>query len=978
MRASRAILFLLCGLLCLATTAKAQAPRQQPAAPAQQPPTTQAGGRGLDALDNDRVLAEIASRGLDELLRHAIQKEQPGDGRRRALLARISLNRLQSDTPLPTVERRILVRDVTDGMGEILAEIDDGHILFEQAQLLITRGVNEETRLLEYFGDNPKLREHLLPVTDAIAKMLERASDIFQQQADELAEQITSPNDAASRRWQQADAVFQRVNDYRVFAEYNRILAFPPGDPRRLRVADAVVAKVAPADNDQNPKRSFVQTYLGKVALARGTRKDREAARDYFERVIAASTDPAELFDAFYFRTVAEIEDEQYDAARAQLQRFAEWAQGQSLAQRQPLLLVLEYRIEDGAARYGPTDKRPQATARASEILARLVEENEEYRTIVTEQLLSRIEAQSDLRAMPPLLLDALVDRGRAEASLLAQQQARQESGLATAPASAAGREADTPTIERGIEAAAEMMRRLREKDPELDPVTVARNAFLRGLMLDILGRKIEAAEAFLDFNEAEGAETEQQMAALRRALGIIEALKQKPDGGVVAARVDALEGRLLPLLVGPPVNDKSRAFDLANRLHRLGQLDQAATYYRQVPVSDPRATDAAYLLLLAENARFVALPPNSPIRPSLAHELPNLGEAALGRLQSAMLQSEGAIREAYRERVARTRLILARLALLESRDPQAALSYVRTIEQDVAGLSEADEILSSALPLRFQATAMAGQIDQATQDLLTLLESSDARRGLGYISQFRETINAAMLDAERRGDSLARWQLMQTRAAVTPRLVEWIESKNDPEFQKYAYNFRRFDAETQYQAALMATDRADREARLRKALDVYRELGTEQNLQRYRELLETLSPEQRQRVFYDRDVVFAIGNIHYELGEHEEARSYYGRLIADRALGNPMKLIDVDGTPRQVSNDDYWELQLKFIRSSLALGSPEEPFRQYLRNQTAIYGEQLGGHAWRGEFARLRSELLGNEPLPEPATSPAEASTGG
>src|SRR5688500_4286756 len=154
---------------------------------AQAAEAAQPGAKGLDALDDGRVLTEIAGRGLGDLLAHAMEREGVPEHRRRALLARISLNRLQGDDPLSTAERRELVRDVIANVEETVKEAQDPHLLFEQAQLLITKGVDEETRLLEYFGDNPALRRYLKPVTERIAPMLTRAAELYHEESADLA-----------------------------------------------------------------------------------------------------------------------------------------------------------------------------------------------------------------------------------------------------------------------------------------------------------------------------------------------------------------------------------------------------------------------------------------------------------------------------------------------------------------------------------------------------------------------------------------------------------------------------------------------------------------------------------------------------------------------------------------------------------------------------------------------------------------------
>jgi len=70
-----------------------------------------------------------------------------------------------------------------------------------------------------------------------------------------------------------------------------------------------------------------------------------------------------------------------------------------------------------------PTANEPakaEAQARATRLLLDLIERHEGYRSVVTEQLLSRVGAGADLAQLSPPLLDALVDKGRAEAARLA------------------------------------------------------------------------------------------------------------------------------------------------------------------------------------------------------------------------------------------------------------------------------------------------------------------------------------------------------------------------------------------------------------------------------------------------------------------------------------------------------------------------------------------------------------------------------
>ena len=955
---------LLTAVLAASPAAAWAAAPAQGAAPAQTKPA-----EGLNALDDSRVLSEIAGRDLTDLLEHAFAARGVAPDRRAALLARISLNRLESDQPLPTAERRGLVSDVAAQTAASLGQADDPGLLLDQAQLLMSKGVNEEARLLEYFGDNPELRAYLKPVTAEIGQMLDRAAVLSRAEADGWADKIQQPGDAATRQWQTADAAARKAKDFGVLADYNRVLALDPDDPQRLSVADTLLETVKAADTAQNPRRSFVRLYLGKIALARGNEAGLAKARTYLDQVIADDQDPAELFDAHYFRTAVEVQDRKLDAAAALLDEFKAWFAGQTLPDREPLMSVLEYRLADAMAKYGATEAaKREASARATAILIDLVDRYEGYRPVVTAQLLARVGPETDLSTLSPLLLDALVDRGRAEAARLAAQ------GPSAKPATPpVNREA----IERGVAAAKSLLARAAKGGPDApEPATVARDAFLLGLMQDLLGDKIGAAETFLGYRDVPGAEQQQTVSALRRALGIVEELKKTVgDDEARRVRVDELEGRLLPLLVDAPVNDKGRAFDLANRLHRLGQLDGAIKYYREVPDSDPRRADAGYLLLLATTSRTAELGADAPQRRALMAELPDLGRRTMTALQKAVSSASGdEARDAYRERLARTKVMMARLALNEAGAPQEALDLLGGIEADVKGLPPAtgESILSAALPLRFQATAATGQIDRATADLLALLDRSDAQRGLSYISQFRDALNGAMDRARARDDAEAMRRTMETRAAVTPKLVDWIEKSDDPAYKRYVYNFRRFNAETQYQAATLADDPAARRQRLGEALSAYEGLESPEGLRQYRSLLEGMSDAQRANVPYDREVVFALGNIHYALAavdadagnavaaksEYEAARSRYARLLADRAMGNATRLVEADGVTRSVPNDDYWELYLKFIRSNLALGNAPKKMADELRKLRVIGGDATGGTRWADEYARLAAEL--------------------
>ncbi len=926
-------------LACSAVTAAQEAADVPP-----QPP-------GLEALDEGRVLTEIAGRGLEELLRHALDAQGVPEDERNPLLANIALSRLTGGEPIAVTERRELVLDVVRNVDELVtADVDEADagaradLLMQQAQVLIDQGVGEEVRLLEYFGENAERRRYVRPVADAVARMLKRAGELFGAAADRFEDQIDGANDPRIAQAKQLRASAQQAQQLALFADYYRLLAMDPDDVARIELGDRLTDQVKPLDTERNPSRAFVQQFLGKLSLARGGEIGRDRARDYFEAAIASGSDAAaqQRFDSYFGRTIVEAEAREPAAAAEQVDRFADWFAGVEgdLPQLKPLLLVAKFRVADAASRSGgSSEMRAEADDRARRLLSELVDTFESYRPVVTGQLLARVDAETDLAQLSPLVLDALVDRGRAEAARLAESRDDPD-----APA------IDREMIERAIAAAGELMRRSEGDQAEIDPTILARAGYLRGLMLQLLDRPAEAAEAYLAFGEMPAAKPEQRLSAYRRTLGIVGQLRA--NGGDAAVRADEVEAQLLPVLVDE-FGDATRAFDLANRLHRTGELERAVEYYRKVPDDDPRKPDARYLLVVAHSQRLAEMPEGDAQRAALLADLPALGEAALADLESRP-------EEAYRERAARLRITLARLALVEREDPEAALALLSDIESRAADLGDGGSIVEQALPLRFQATAAAGQIDEATADLLRLLDSSDAQRGLAFISQFRETLNRAYERAAVRGDRAAMRRVMQTRAAVTPKLVEWIEQSQDPAYRRYVYNFRRFNAETQLQAALLTDDAAQRRQSLQTAREAFLDLESPDNLRQYRGLLDGLSDAERQQVPYDREVVLNLGRVAYELEDWADARSRFARLLADRSLGGATIVEDRDGVATTVPNDDFWETQLKFVRSSLATGAPEEQMARHLRQLRVIHGNALGGRRWQREFAALTGELLG------------------
>ena len=905
---------------------------------------------GLDALDDNRVLSKVVDLGLEELLRHAIEREGISPDDADVYLANIALARLTGDAPVPAAERQSLVLDIAAGADEIVARQPSereatrlaGQML-SQASVLIDRGIGEEVRLLEYFGDNPERRRYVGTVAEAVSKLLARSAELYEAEATRLANLVVRAGQPEQAQAAEAQRAARQAQSLVTFADYYRVLGTDPDLPQRINLAEDVAQRLASLNTPRNPSRGFVQLMLAKVNQARGNQAGREQAADYYGQAIESESDPTRLFDAYFGRAVATAQLGQADEAQQQLEAFEQWYSSQpaeALPGRDPLMLVAAYRVADATAQLAATaSAKESADERATRLLVELVEKHEEYRPIVTGQLLARVgeDEGGEIGELSPLVLDAIVDKGRAEAASIA-----------------AGEEGDRLAIERGVEAARELARRAEAGEEGVDQRAAARNVFLAALMTRTLGDDLAAAELFVRYGDLPAAEPDRRLSSYRQAMAIVDQATMGEADTDADVRADAVEAAALPVLVND-FNELQFAFDLANRRHRAGELDAAIETYGLVPTDDPRQPSAERLHFLA----MAELASQPDAEAGLVSEAVDQGEAAVAANERAAADASGEVADAYKLAVAETKVALARLSLTELGDGERASRYLSGIEQQVAGIKDARGVLEDALPLRFQAQATAGDVDGATADLLALLERSDPLTGFRYIEQFRQTLANAYDAAVRRGDEDQRRSLTLTRAAVTPRLVDWIEGSDDPQYRKYAYTFRTLDAETQVQAAREETDETRREERLRVALDRYRQLAEAEQVRQFRNLIEGVTDEQRETVQYDPNVLLNQARIHFELGEYEQARNLLGRLLSDRTLGDPTRLEETDGVTREMPNDDFWEAQLRYAQASLrADPANEADVRKLVQRLYALNGDALGGTRWADDFAALRQEL--------------------
>ncbi|MEM7807820.1 MAG: hypothetical protein AAF561_06900, partial [Planctomycetota bacterium] len=368
---------------------------------------------GLDALDDAATLGKITELGLESLLRHTLERQGVPEDQADLYLADIALSRLTGERMIPADERQPLVLDIVAGVDEQIA-VEPGDReraavagqMIRRASVLIDRGIGEEVRLLEYFGDNPERRRYVGTVATAVGKLLERSAELYIAEQLALEDKIVSAEQREVQLATQAQQAARQARSLIPFADYYRVLGTVPDTPDRINLAEDVADQLKPLDVPRNPNRAFVELMLGKIYLARGGKEGREQARDYYDRAIAGTTSPVRLFDAYFGRTVVEALDGNADAAQEQLSAFNSWFDAQSpetVPGRRPLLLVAGYRVaEANAANATSSEAREAAKAESTRFLMSLVDQFEGYRPVVTGQLLARIDADTDLSGLSP------------------------------------------------------------------------------------------------------------------------------------------------------------------------------------------------------------------------------------------------------------------------------------------------------------------------------------------------------------------------------------------------------------------------------------------------------------------------------------------------------------------------------------------------------------------------------------------------
>ena len=911
---------------------------------------------GLNALTDDALMNELAARGLDTLLNRAFEVNNVPNAERHARRSLVSLSRLADPkAKLTSSERQQLVNEIVRGIEPALASLDDPQLLMRQAFVLITAGVERDVNTLEYWGENPRTQAQLRPVVETVVKMLERSEQLARKRAEDLAAKINSPSSPLVAKYEEMDRLAATAEYTKHMAYYYVALALDQSSARRRQVADQAFEYLHQFDVDENPDRNLVRTRMAKLKMARG---DYNAAREAFDLVTDSPTaetkNLAIQYEARYFAAVTELLAKNVNTAKAHLAELVKWQQRnlpqQDQAARQgaeAAAAMLEYRIkslEADQARDPATKKAANDAAVA--VLMNLIQQRPDLRGVIYEQLLPKMEEQTDLTKLDPLLLRALVARG--------------EDQLRAPP-----NQLDRKTLEQALAAAREMANRAGQQG--VDPQTADAASLLVGFFLDKLDQKPDAARAFLEYAEkAKSSNLKNATLALDNAQALIGQLRQqqRDDPAVVE-----LYERFLPLAIAPPFARTQFAFEWARRLQLNGKPAEAVAFYRMVPANDKRSLDARYFELVALTQRLDDAPANE--RPAILADVQRLAdEVSRGANEALAKAASDEQRQAQRSMLARTSLLAADLARREQKDPARALRLVENFEQQSQGLPNADALAADAMFIRVQAFMAQEKYTEATQELVRLLNKTEGGHGAQIVYNLLEKLNADFDRAQAAGDAAQMRVLAKNRAQLSGFLVGWAENNADPNIKRFTYRYKVFDADTHRRSADLDPDPASRAKGLNDALAKYQSLESPENVELYRQ---SIDPNLVDPAAPDPQVEFGVALIHYDLGNWKEAADRFSRLLTSRRIGNPVNAVQQeDGETRYADNDAYWEVVLKLIRCNQRLGTGVEESRSFLKQQYITWGERVGGKKWKGEYETLRNELIpGFDVEPVAATQP-------
>ncbi len=916
-------------------------------------PAASSGKTGLDALNDDRLMAELASLRLDTLLNRAFEINKVPAEKRKAILVLIDLQRLSDpNEKLSSSARDELVQSIASGIEKALPDLKDPKLLMQYAGVLITFGMERNVNTLEYWGENPKTQAVLRPVAEAVIKILDRAKEMASERADDIANHLSGTDDPRIAQWKAMDAMIGNADYTKHMVMYDLALSMDANNPQRKKVAEEAITYLKQFDNPDSQVQPIVQNRMAKLELAAG---DYDQAKALFKPI--ATADPAvkptptiqQQYEAQYFMALADVLAKKIDDAKKALTALRAWQTANLPADNDAAVKgadaaadMMQYRILSAEAD-AATDaaKKKALNADAAKVLLALVEKQPGLSGIVYEQLLSRLPAKPDYAELDTLMLKALLEKADTE------RRTKEE-------------KFDKNLIEEGVAAARELVKRSGTPAHLKDS-----SAILIPFFLDKLGRDADAAEAFMDYIQKTPGEYKEIAFEYARSL-IAQLRKNNPDD---EATTKAYE-RFLPLAIDV-FGKKEFAFEYAYRLQLKGDFKDAAKYFALVPETDSRLLEAKFFEMLALKGWLDVdgKIPAATRTQTLAKIQELAGVVRGGAEQRVNAATDAKTKKNYHAMLVKTTLLAADIAERDQQDPKKTIALLQGFEDQIKDLPDEDALLTRALFLRVQSYMALGQAAQAAQSLLPVLNGRDAAKGAGMVYSILKQLDEDSDKAANRHDQEEMRRLAEARAALTPFLVQWAESSKNPSIKAQTYRYRVFDADSRRRAAEMEPAGEKRTADLQTALKLYQSLQSPENFKLYQATVDIKKTNANEP---DPTVLLGIGLTQYDLGSWREAQQSLSGLLDKGKLGSgTMQVTDPNGLTRVVDNDTYWDARYKLVDANwhIATASNDEKMKQAVQTDLRLlyvkWGDKIGGKLYNDDFAELRKQIIPDFKMP-------------
>jgi hypothetical protein len=937
-----------------------------PLSPADPPPDNPPPApAGLDSLHDDALYGELADRGLDDLLKRAMQTDNVPPAQQASIWTLASMRRLQNDKTLSESQRQAILHQLIASVDQTLATLgNDPELIMSEAKVIAEQGVDPQTGLLEYWGGTAAQRARLRPAAEAAVRMFDAAATTASAQATDLANRITSPDDKLAEQWKKMSDVASEAAYQKARLQCALALSMDPNDPRLQNTITDAIKSLATWDNADSGIQPQVHLLLAKLHVLTGDRDEIEVAQgllaDFTRANVSDAMSPAPsrelVFEAICYRVIASLSESDISRAQTAMKAAQDYqaANFPNDRQQQAALRLLNYRLlarEADEAPDGP--QKDAANTAAVTALTGLIHDFPNLRDAIYHQLAARLPANPDLSSLDPTLLLAVVDQGR-------------EAVAGATP----DHPADRNQLLQSVNAAREVLK--RQQDGSLAAAEAVEPSFLLGIFEEALGDKPAAVDALLDHIALFGSDPQSHAdVALDRARAIISELRQAtpPD-----PQVQRLEDRFLPMAINPPFKQEEFALQYAANLFSEQKWADAVKYYEMVPSSEPPR-----LMLVARYGEMVAfknqLEQTHGLKPEQKNEyIAGIQKLAdqVGTLAHQIIDSNASDEDKQRAKstLSRMSLIAADITRRDQNDPQRVLQLLDGFESSVQGLPDAKSLTSGALFLRVQAYMQLGRNDDATQTLVKYLSTSTPDEGAQTVHDLLATLNKDLDSARAERDAAAQRQddaaeqkanadirtLADNRAMLSGFLVKWAQSSGDPKIRAYAYTYQRFDADTKRLAAELETDPTARKRDLTAALALYRDLQSPENVERYQA---SITPESGiDKDYPDPLVSLGIGVISYDLEDCQTVKDTLGPLIQDEKLGQ--------------NNDQFWQASyelldcLHTLAKSGDASTSDAQVAQSLKVLYLIWRDGTGGPHYHEKFEALRKEVIPDWKLPQ------------